>query len=216
MTSPDPSVTGMPVAAGQPPVSQLRSRLTLIGIMLIFVLPVVIAYAGFFGGWFRDVGSANKGELVAGELNVAAFGLADAQGAALPAGWQESKWWLVYVHDQPSCDADCQRAVITVRQTWLATGKHQDRIVPAMAAPAVADARLMELPEPVRLLRAPVADGAWTGQGASLPAPGIYIIDPIGTVVLRYVAPKTEQDAIDRAKDIGKDVKTLMRFSRIG
>ncbi|MFN4292017.1 MAG: hypothetical protein ACK4E7_14225 [Permianibacter sp.] len=177
----------------------LRNRWKLIGILLVFVLPVFFAYAGYFGGWFQDYARSNRGELLQPVPQISAWQWQQADGQDFATG---GKWWLVYVHGAAACDAACELALYTLRQTWIGIGKENDRV----RAGVIASLGSVALPEHTVALRA-----------ATLPvAPAYYIIDPLGNVVLRYAAPASQQDAIERSKDIRKDFQKLLRFSHIG
>jgi hypothetical protein len=113
--------------------------------------------------------------------------------------------------DSGACDEFCRRKLYHLRQLRLTQGRDMDRIERvwlvtdglAPAAPALSDYR-----------------GTWVVRGAGsvllrdLPAPRavqdhIYIVDPLGNLVLRY-----PRDA--DAHKIIKDISRLLKTSRIG
>ncbi len=183
----------------------LRNRWKLIGILLVFVLPVFFAYAGYFGGWFNNYTRSNRGELLQPVPAITSWQWQFSDNRAFETG---GKWWLVYVHGEAPCDANCELQLYTLRQTWLGIGKEQDRVRTGV----LGEFGSVTLPEQTTVLRA--AADQLRQQGVSVPA--YYIIDPLGNVVLRYPAPTGQQEAIERSKDIRKDFQKLLRFSHIG
>lgn len=179
----------------------IRNRIKLLAIMAVFALPVLIAYMGFFGGWFQDRHTVNKGELLNPTLSLSQFELVDAVDASTFETGQH--WWLLLVQTPGACDASCERQLITVRQTWLGLGKHQERVHTAVVGGEPGNQPL----EQTRVLRA---------KGSDALPPAFYIVDPLGNIMLRYQLPQSEQDAIDRAKDMRTDFSKLLRYSRIG
>lgn len=188
----------------------IRNRWKLIGILLVFVLPVFFAYAGYFGGWFQDYARSNRGELLQPVPQISTWQWQFADGRAFETG---GKWWLVYVsgnsvNGDSVCDQHCQLQLYTLRQTWIGIGKENDRV----RAGAIGQFETVTLPEHTAVLK---ADAALLRSHGVL-APAYYIIDPNGNVVLRYQAPGEQQQAIERSKDIRKDFQKLLRFSHIG
>lgn len=183
----------------------LRNRWKLIGIVLVFTLPVFFAYAGFFGGWFQHHGRSNRGELLQPVEPIANWQWQFADGQAFDPG---RKWWLVYVRDTTSCDAACELQLYTLQQTWLGIGKDNDRVRTAV----LGDIDAAVLPEQAVKLQATLD----SLREHKVQIPAYYIIDPVGNIVLRYQPPRTQADAIERSKDIRSDFKKLLRFSHIG
>ena len=151
----------------------------------------------------------NHGELVhVPPLPDARLKLAD--GDAFTLGQLRGKWILLTV-DAAQCGDACRRNLLTMRQLRLTQGKDMDRI------------ERMWLISDDGAIGEGVADdfhGTWLVRAAasdllrSLPADGalagyIYVIDPLGNVVLRY----------SRAADPGgmmKDLARLLKTSGIG
>ena len=90
-----------------------RGRRNLVLIAAIFFVPVIVAFALYYGDVWRPAGSASKGELIhpARPLDVA--GLRNADGTAAPADALAGKWSLIYIGDG-ACDADCRREPLRI------------------------------------------------------------------------------------------------------
>lgn len=178
----------------------IANRIKLLAIMAVFAVPVLVAYLGFFGGWFQEIGRVNKGELLNPTVPVASWQLRTTEQAEFDTA---QRWWLVLVRPEGACDHQCELQLITLRQTWLGLGKHQERVNKA----ALGSYPESLLPESTLPLQSAKPEAI---------VPAFYIVDPLGNVVLRYALPLSEQDAIDRAKAMRADFAKLLRYSRIG
>lgn len=189
-------------AAGRP----TRQRTLLVALIALFLLPLVLAWV-LIGHW-RPSGSAEHGELL-----VPARPLPQA---FITAHALHGRWTLVYLAAGPGCDAACRGSLYRLRQVRLATGKDIDRVQrlalwlqPADAATrqwlAVEHAGLAGAEAGAEELRPFTA--AWASEGAA--GRWIYLVDPLGNLVLRYPA---EVDA----KGILSDLQRLLKLSKIG
>jgi hypothetical protein len=180
--------------------SRRSARLNLIAIATVALLPLVGSYLLY---WFwKPSAFVNYGDLLA-------VPLPELQaGSALPQ--LKGKWAFLMV-DSGTCDAWCQRKLYIMRQVRLTQGKNMERVE-----------RAWLLDDSVTPAPALISEYAGTyllqAQGstllAKLPVSGllrdhIYIVDPLGNLVLRY-----PRDA-DPSR-IKKDLSRLLRASRIG
>jgi len=183
-----------------------RIKLVLLGTVLS--LPVLAAYLLYFFGPPVDK-TVNYGELIE------PVALPDPQlrllgGRAFRLSELRGKWVMLQAA-AGACDEGCQARLYAMRQVRKVQGKEMHRIErvwivsdgEAPAPPLVSD-----------------YEGTWivTGGGeailAALPAKGspadhIFIIDPLGNLMLRF--PK-DADPSRMKKDIGR----LLKVSRIG
>ncbi len=176
----------------------------LLGIIAIFFAPVVLAYGWFY--WMSGSGpdhTINRGELVQGRslsLELAVVGL---DGELTPALAAHKGRWLVVNYGV--CTDGCVEMVWQLHNFRLSFSKDVSRIVPVLLLRAGAEL--------------PVADGAdvtvvGMPEGTSaLPQvfdrAGVYVVDPLGNVVLFYAAEWTPAA-------IKKDMKRLLKLSRLG
>ena len=180
--------------------------------MLLLVAAVCIA--PFIGSWalyffWQPSGRVNYGELVAGAtLPQAKLTLADGK----PFDFEKLRGrWLFVTVDSGACDDYCQNKLWKMRQVRMTQGKYLERIERVWLVSdtqAVAPAVIKEY------------DGTWitVAQGNALlqsfpytaaQRDHIYLVDPLGNVVLRY--PKDADPS--RMK---KDLERLLKVSRIG
>jgi cytochrome oxidase Cu insertion factor (SCO1/SenC/PrrC family) len=188
-----------------------RNFRTVFALAGLFLVPLLLSFWLYYGLHWRPRGTANHGELIVPARPLPDVTLTDAAG--VPASHIFSgKWSLVYVGDG-ACDADCHATLFFMRQTrlslntemtrvqrvFLATGNCCDRAYLAAEHPGlrVLDATSAAA-QPLLALFAP------TGR-----AQGLYIVDPLGNLMMRY-------DARQPPKGLLEDLKRLLQLSQIG
>lgn len=186
---------------------QLTSRSKFLFLMGVFMVPVVAAYLAYFG--WRPAGHANYGELLkVVPLQQTAGHALDGKPFNLDA--LHGKWVMVHV-GAASCDAACVQQLYLMRQIPITQGKEQSRIerlwvVTDNASP---DAALLREHPGLHVWRP--SDAAFVAQfpAAQSPAAHIYLVDPLGNLMMRFPAQPD-------AKRIMKDLKLLLKASQIG
>lgn len=186
---------------------QLGSRGKLLLLLGVFALPVLAAYLAYFG--WRPAGHSNYGDLLkvaplqrtAGDaLDGAPFDLAALRG----------KWVMVHV-GPARCDADCVYQLYLMRQMRIAQGKDQSRIerLWVLTGSGAPDAALLQAHPGLHVWRP--RDAAFAGQFPATSATGahIYLIDPLGNLMLRFPAAPDP-------KRMMKDLRLLLKASQIG
>ncbi len=186
-----------------PNVRAKHSRLKLALIALVFIAPVVGSYIAYY--IWQPQGRSNFGELIQGYALPEAS-LPTAGGGMFPLKQLRGKWLLVQI-DKAECNSACQNKLYAMRQARLMQGKNQDRI----ARVWLVDGETLPGTSP---------DGVWVLNAYHSPVLGqfpvkttahdhIFVVDPLGNVVLRYSGP------LQPAK-MAKDLKRLLQASRIG
>ncbi|MEO0629820.1 MAG: hypothetical protein AAFY46_03715 [Planctomycetota bacterium] len=182
-----------------------RGRLQLILLALVFFGPLAVAIALYFTGGTRDGEGVNYGGLLEPPVSV-------EPKLHFDSGLRER--WALIVKPSGDCDDACERALIDVRQVRLATGREIDRIERALLLSSGAALREETVDaHPGLIVLKAGSDARLATAIASaldaLPADQIYIMDPIGNVILSYpMAP-------ERKRLLG-DLKKLLKLSRIG
>ena len=184
-----------------------RSRINLWLIGALCVAPVVASYVAFY--LLPPAGHTNYGELLETRpLPQARLQLID--GTPFQLDRLKGKWLLLMV-DSGGCDEYCRRKLLNLRQLRLTQGKDMDRIERVWlfndntAPPA---AVITDFPG-TWLVRAAGSELLAQLPAQRTPADHIYVVDPLGNLVLRY-----PRDA-DPTKII-KDLARLLKTSRIG
>ena len=176
--------------------AQQKNRRLLLAMFAIAFLTLGASYVVFYlaragGVW----GTTNHGTFVSPPLTVAELELSDDRGALMTEG---GTWWL-WVVAPGECGEDCAQAVHQLRQLHVLLNKDADRVQRGLLTrPQVSPPVLADYPHLTHL----------TGALSSL-AEGIYIVDPIGNLVLFY-------PLADAGKPVLEDLKKLLKLSQIG
>ena len=186
---------------------QLSSRSKFLFLMGVFLMPVVAAYLAY-AGW-RPAGHSNYGDLLkVTPLQQTAGNTLDGQPYNLDA--LRGKWVMVHV-GPARCDAACARQLYLMRQTRIAQGKEQDRIerLWVMTDSGTPDTQLLQAHPGLHVWRP--ADAGFVTQfpAAQDRAAHIYLVDPLGNLMLRFPAQ------VD-PKGMMKDLRLLLKASQIG
>jgi cytochrome oxidase Cu insertion factor (SCO1/SenC/PrrC family) len=184
-----------------------KARRTLTLLALVCAAPIIASYVAYY--WLHPTARTNYGELlepapapeiVGQRLDGTPFRLSDLRGR-----------WVLLAADAALCEARCERKLYATRQARTIQGREQDRVVRAWLRPAGAPSPSAELTAQHPGMIIVRGDSR---QWDALPGPegatgSIYLLDPLGNLVLRYPAEP----------DIGKlakDLERLLRASRIG
>ncbi len=177
-------------------------------IAAVCLAPFVASFTLYY--FWQPSGRINYGELVEG-VTLPAGSLAPA-GAGKPFDFTQLRGrWIYVTVDAGACDDYCQKKLWKMRQVRLTQGKYPERIERAW------------LVSDVQAVAATVTkeyEGTWvvSAQGSAvlkmLPYRAalhdhIYLVDPLGNVVLRY--PKDADPSLMK-----KDLTRLLKVSRIG
>ena len=188
-----------------------KSNYTLLLIAAVCLLPLVGSYLLY--QWWRPSSQMNHGELL--ETRPLAMALLQnaADGKPLPGPGLRGKWMLLTV--QPAaCDDRCRRKLYFMRQVRTATNENMERIERVWLLDGAGEPDEKLRVEHPGLWLARTADTSWTAPLASGKVVGgtdayIYLIDPLGNLVLRY-------DESFNPKGMLKDLARLLKYSRIG
>ena len=187
-----------------------RSKFLLIA--AIFLLPVVVVFALYYGGIWSPSGSSAKGELIHPARPLEVAGLRSADGSAAAAAVLQEKWSLIYIGDG-ACDEACRTALTYGRQTRIAVGKDMDRVQRVFLATAnCCDKPYLETEQ-----QGLIALDASSAEAQKFLAqfPGdrrqtLFIVDPHGNLMMRHDASRVIN------KDLLTDLKKLLKLSHIG
>jgi hypothetical protein len=188
-----------------------RGRRQLLIIAAVFLLPVLVAFAMYYGNLWRPAGSSSKGELIDPARPLAVAGLRHADGTPADAAALQGKWTLLYIGDG-ACDADCRTALVFARQSRLALNNEMTRVQRVLLATGhCCDSRYFDAEHPGLVVldaSAPEAQ-ALLAQFPAERARSLFIVDPLGNLMMRH-------DASHTTKDLLSDLKKLLKLSHIG
>ncbi|HEU4779428.1 MAG TPA: hypothetical protein VFS58_06050 [Steroidobacteraceae bacterium] len=191
--------------------SRARGRRTLLIVAAVFLLPVVVAFTLYYGKLWRPATSSSKGVLIEPARPLQVAGLRNANGTPADAGALQGKWTLLYIGDG-RCDDACRTALVFGRQTRLALNNEMTRVQRVF----LATANCCDNEYLAREQGGLVALDASAPEAAVLlqQFPGergntLYIIDPLGNLMMRHDASQTTRDLLS-------DIKKLLKLSHIG
>jgi cytochrome oxidase Cu insertion factor (SCO1/SenC/PrrC family) len=187
---------------------QRKSRRTLLIVAAVCIAPFIASWALYY--FWQPSGRVNYGELIEGVAVPVGALTSNAGDKPFDFAQLRGRWVFVTV-DSGACDDYCQKKLWKMRQVRLTQGKYLERIE-----------RVWLLSDSQSVAAAVVKeyDGTWIANaqgGAMLKSfpyreaqrDPIYLVDPLGNVVLRY--PKDADPS--RMK---KDLERLLKVSRIG
>ncbi len=184
-----------------------RGRLNLLLLGALCAAPVIASYVMYY--FAPPARHMNYGELLETRpLPDTKLELAD--GGEFQLSRLKGKWVLLVV-DSGDCDEFCGRKLYHLRQLRLTQGRDMDRIerVWLLSDDAVVRAAATSDLTGTWLIRAAGSALLRELPAARTPADHIYILDPLGNLVLRYPRDADPHRII-------KDISRLLKTSRIG
>ena len=189
---------------------QKLSRLKLLGLMAAFAGPLLIAVVLFWGKDWFEFGSAAHGHLLAPGQTLHQVSAHYLAGPA-PAPLLDGRWLLISYGDG-LCNLYCEADLFKMRQSRLAIGRDLARVrtVYLLAAHTAISPKLEQILSRHPALSVYALDAEQANYTApDLNRPGIYIVDPLGNIVIYY-------EASARSRALIKDLKHLLKVSKIG
>lgn len=196
-----------------------RGRNSIILLVVLFVAPVVISTVMYLNiGSLNTKGVSNHGDLISPPRPLPAFSFDKLEGGKLDSEYLKHKWTLVYI-DSGECDAVCRDSIYKIRQIRLATGDGMRRIQRLLLlTDTKGQDALRTYLKDYEGMETGIAVGAaaqnlfseFAVDDKKVPAAKrIYIIDPIGNLMMKY-------DPGAEPKGIIKDLNRLLKFSQVG
>ncbi len=186
---------------------QLNPRSKFLLVTGVFVVPVLAAYLAYFG--WRPAGHSNYGELLeVTPLRQTTGAVHD--GGALDLAALRGKWLMVHV-GPARCDTACAQQLYVMRQMRIAQGKDQSRIerLWVLTDSGKVDPRLLEEHPDLHVWRPAAPQFAEQFPAADSRGLHIYLVDPLGNLMLRFPGQP-------EPKRMMKDLKLLLKASQIG
>lgn len=183
-------------------------------LVVLFGAPLAAAFWLYYGSSWRPARTTNHGTLVRPVVPLADAVLPPLlAGAASPGHPLRERWSLVVVATGPDgCDAGCRETLVYARQTWLSLGKLAPRVRRVLLAePPCCEAEYLQR-EHGGLVALRADDATGRALAAQFPQPHartIYIVDPLGNLMMRY-------DVRQDPKGLRLDLQKLLELSHIG
>ena len=191
--------------------SRSRGRRQFLTIAAVFLLPLVVAFSLYYGKLWRPAGSSSKGELISPARPLVVAGLRHSDGTPVQANPFQEKWTLLYIGDG-ACDADCRNSLVFARQSRLALNNEMTRVQRVFLATGNCCANDYFKAEHAGLIALDASSPDAQKLLAQFPADrahSLYIVDPLGNLMMRHDASHTTKDLLD-------DLKKLLKLSHIG
>ena len=210
-TPPSPS-TPVNVAARN------RSRATLIGLVLLFMFPLLAAWVLYLNpDWSQGRPTTNYGEFLTPARPLPPLLLRQQDGSEYDLAGRKDRWSLLQLVSA-DCDQVCRETLHKARQVRLTLGRDMHRVqrVLVVSGESGPSAELLaEYPELLVLQATPeqavtLAELTLPDDGVSVPLSGrLYIIDPLGNLMMSYPSDF-------EMKGLQKDIKRLLKASYVG
>ena len=191
----------------------LRRRAQLVMIALLFLGPLALSFWAYYGIEYRPAGRTNHGELIEPARPLPDAILATAAKATTAMAVLLRGHWSLVTIAEGKCEHACREALGASGTARLALGGDVRRVerVLLVSAPCCepvvpADPNLavawLEGADGQRLLEQFPEEGA--GRAGR-----VYVVDPLGNLLLRYPAGEAGQGML-------RDLEQLLKLSHIG
>lgn len=172
-------------------------------LVAVFFVPVATSFFLYYVVGWRPGGNTSHGELYAQARPL------PASSAPLASG----KWTLLYAGNG-ACNEDCRRSLVFARQTRLSLNQDMTRVTRVFIATAdCCDRQYLGAEHQGLVVLDAASDAALAAVAAALPANdrqhSLYIVDPLGNLVMRY-------DTRTAPRGLLEDLKKLLKLSHIG
>jgi len=190
-----------------------RNLRTVLGLAALFFVPLALAFVLYYGTAWRPAGSSSHGELIDPVRPLPAVALAPL--GSTPADAQPftaGKWTLVYV-GAGRCDDACRRALFVMRQTRILLNEDMPRVRRSFLVTGECCDREFLDREHAGLQLFDAAAPAAAPLLAQFPqsdrAQSLYIVDPLGNLMMRFDSRQDPKGLLD-------DLNKLLKLSHIG
>ncbi len=187
-----------------------RGRRTLMLLALVFLGPMALAMGLYFSDFqWRPQATTEHGELYRPVRPLPDFAIT-LPGSPSDNATLHGKWTLLHI-GPGECGTECDAALVATRQVRRALGRDMERVQRVfLVTSGNADHAALTAGHPDIGLteRAPEAAEVLAVIGATAPGE-VYLIDPLGNLVMRYPAHAT-------MKGMHTDLQRLLKVSTIG
>lgn len=190
-----------------------RKNLRTVGALAaLFFVPLLVSFWMYYGSAWRPAASTNHGELLEPARPLPHVDLRDAAGTFAPANVLSEKWALVYVGDG-QCNEACRNSLYFMRQTRLSLNNEMTRVARVfLAAEQCCNREFLEREHSGLIVldaTGPEARDLVNAFPQTDRAQSLFIVDPLGNLVMRY-------DVREDPKGLLTDLKKLLKLSHIG
>lgn len=178
------------------------SRRTLLIVAAVFIVPLIAAKLVLMLHWYQTA-ATNKGQLIDPPISISSV-----DNAALPDTWR------IGVLVSNSCATACEHGLYVVNQSYHALGRLQNRVSPIALQDDSPGVAIDFLPANTKLQVFLLPHSF--EQLAQFPLGSLFIMDPMGNVMLWYEGSDDREHMIMQARDLLSDLKKMLKLSRVG
>jgi cytochrome oxidase Cu insertion factor (SCO1/SenC/PrrC family) len=178
-------------------------------LIAVFVVPLLIAIVMYaMRDYMPTTKTVSHGELIHPAQPIKTLAIQSASNEAIDLQGLTGKWtYLVYSPN--GCDLQCEASLFKLRQTKKATGRELNRIQSVLLTDAnKVGGEILDRNQRTRVGRLLKLETESDTQN-QLEQGFIYLIDPIGNLMMKY-------DPSSTSKGMLKDIKKLLKISNIG
>lgn len=188
---------------------QIRARLKLLGVFMVFLGPLSFAFLLYYGLSFGSA-ATNGGELVTPAVRLPDITLTDNAGKTVPSGAIFERKWTILQVAPDECAKACTQSLDETRQIRALLHRRAARVQRMLLAPIDRPQPEIQRQPDLQVYRAPLSalTDIFARKNALVPGM-IYLIDPLGNWML-YYPPASDGDGLF------KDIKHLLKLSHIG
>ncbi len=198
-----------------------KNRKTLVLLFVMFITPVLLAYAAYFGSWFSGPGAA-QGELIEASLvtDIEDYAIYKTNGEKYTGKELETLYWWILPIQSDRCNQSCVNLnLLTVHKTYIGLGKEASRInelVIFEKGNELDAGRFPSSSSEFTSVGLKAIDKTHSGKRLDLPANYIYLVDPLGNIFMKYPLLKDKKNAPLMSGKMRKDILHLFKYSRLG
>tara|TARA_B110000003_G_scaffold216452_1_gene215874 strand:- start:137 stop:718 length:582 start_codon:yes stop_codon:yes gene_type:complete len=190
--------------------NQSKGRLSLIGIALMFFVPIFLSwYLVFFSDYKDGIKTVNNGELVSPIVNLGPINMRSFSDDKV---YSHDRTWILAFLIKDECKDLCQEKLYQIRQIRLALGKDQDKLERLVLAKAKLDWDSYKNKYPgqkyidISMAKFESIINVFKSN-PELKGNSIYLIDPYGNLMMQYKNGAEPTGII-------KDIERLIRNAR--
>ncbi len=180
----------------------MKSRALLLLLFALFFAPVVAAIFMNSSWWDgRIEATKNRGILVQPVVSLSALSFTASDASPWTFAQSDGRWVLFIIENDSGCDDACNQGLDKAQQMHRALGDHREnlqRVRFTFGAETVNSDDWLSIVDDSNALQVMISNPL-IGE--------LYLVDPLGNLMMRYPANKT-------ARDILKDLERLLKYSK--
>jgi hypothetical protein len=197
-----------------------HGRWKLFAVLGVCAAPLILSYLTYYV--IKPTGRTNYGELIDPRSHpLPVLGSTSLDGAPTELTAYQGKWLMIKAGPS-ACPKTCLDQLFAIRQVRAMQGKEMERIerIWLITDQQPMDTLLIRELDGMRMLRAPRDKvAAWLPAGAAPLDNAIYLVDPLGHLMMRFDPPPpgaTEAQTVEHYAKVKKDIAKVLKASAIG